>query len=307
MNQAIGSTCEELADKISEIFQQGIYINDDVKHYIDSTFSCSDSDNLEIFFNKVFNDKSDMEKEPLIELLLFPDESVQVQLEDILESCEFKNKDIDKILEYLMQKISVIKFQDNQGCINFNFSIPKWAAAQFIFRLNICRNINPIIIQAVNNHVKSYLRNHVKVKLRNSRFINTDNKVYFLCNFFENINTSDDELLQLLDFILDFFGEIKDNITIFKALTQRKKSLFRNLHQAVKFEEQFKNNNMEILLLQGVRSPHINPKDTRKKMDFIDKICVSVFGRTEHIEQVHTCKHYVDNPDAQKIITAFLP
>jgi len=297
------TACELLAEKIREIFQQRINITDDVRHYIDSTFSCSDSESLE----KILNDESDTEKEPLIELLLFPDESVQIQLENILESYKFEDKDADKVLECLFQKTYSVGFQDQQGCLNFSFSIPGWAAAQFISRLNISRNLNPLIIQAVNTHVKSSLRNPVKVKLRNSRFIDTnDNKVYFLCNFFECIDASDDELLQLLDFILDFLDETREDITIFKALIQRKKSLFKNLGQAVKFEDQFKSSNMEILLLQGVRAPHINPDDTRKKMGFIDKICVSVFGRTEHIEEIHAVEYFDDKPDAQKIITAFL-
>lgn len=259
MNQE--SACELLADKIREIFQHGIKITDDVKHYIDSTFSCSCDTGLE----KILNDESDTEKEPLIELLFFPDESIQVQLEGILESYNFENKDMEKILEYLIQKISVIGFQDTPGFNNFNFLIPRWAAAQFISRLNICRKINPLIIQAVDNYVESSLKNIVKVKLRNSRFIDIDTRVYFLCNFFKNLHASDDEFLQILDFILDFLDEIKDDITIFKALIQRKKSLFKNLHQAVKFEDQFKNSNMEILLLQGVRTPYINPEHTRKK------------------------------------------
>lgn len=298
MNRESVSACELLAGKIYELFYNGIIISDDVIHYMDTAFSCTDTAALE----DILNDESGMEKEPLIELLLFPDESIQAQLESILESFKFEKQDINKVLSLVMKKSPVARFEDPGRHFNFNFNIPEWAAEQFIHRLNISTQAPALVLQAVENHVEQSLKSQVKVKLRNSRFAEIDSKLHFLCNFFKSIDCSDDDFMQILDFILVFLGEIKPDVTIYKALVHRKKSLFKNLQQALKFEKQLENNNMETLLLQGLRMPHISIDHTRKKMNYIDKICISIFGRTEHIEQVHALELNHDNPGIEKIV-----
>jgi len=70
--------CDVLADEIKKILGQGIDLNDDVVHYIDSTFSNPTVEELQT----ILADDSNCEKDSLMELLFFPDESMQVQLEE---------------------------------------------------------------------------------------------------------------------------------------------------------------------------------------------------------------------------------
>jgi len=41
------------------------------------------------------------------------------------------------------------------------------------------------------------------------------------------------------------------------------------------------------MILQGVRTPYINIENEKRKMEIIDKISLSVFGRTEYFEKAH--------------------
>jgi len=74
--------CILLAERIVKILREGIYIDSDVMHFIDSTFSNPCINELE----EVITDDSDCESDPLIELIFFPDEDIQAKLEDLLES-----------------------------------------------------------------------------------------------------------------------------------------------------------------------------------------------------------------------------
>ena len=72
---------KQVAEKIIDILQRGLMINADTLHYIDSTFSNPSIGELE----ELLQDESSCETDSLIELLFFPDESVQLQLEEILQ------------------------------------------------------------------------------------------------------------------------------------------------------------------------------------------------------------------------------
>ena len=77
-----------LAEKIEQIFREGFVLSDDITHYIDSTFSNPSINELE----EIINDEHNCERDSLIELLFFPDDSMQVKLEEFLESEDFKRK-----------------------------------------------------------------------------------------------------------------------------------------------------------------------------------------------------------------------
>ena len=86
--------CILLAERIAKILLEGIRLNSAAMHYIDSTFSNPSIDELK----EIIADNSDCENDSLIELIFFPDESIQMQLEDILQSHDYSKKDEKKIL-----------------------------------------------------------------------------------------------------------------------------------------------------------------------------------------------------------------
>ena len=119
-----------------------------------------------------------------------------------------------------------------------------------------------------------------KVKLRNARFQASENRVSFLCEFFEKMEDEDDTYL---DFILSFFEESRDSSDIYELLQSKKKSFFQNHQKAKRFQEMLNTHNMETLMLRGIRIPHIETAEEVRKMRLIDGICHAVYGKTEHI------------------------
>ena len=138
--------CILLAERIVKILKEGIHLNSDVMHFIDSTFSSPRTNELE----KIIADNSDCERDSLIELIFFPDEEIQAKLEDLLESHNYCREDENKVLDYLSsgQIESTVHLPDNKGTLSATMSYE--AAGRFLTRLNIHRNIDEKISAAIS-------------------------------------------------------------------------------------------------------------------------------------------------------------
>jgi len=277
--------CRLLAERIVKILKEGIYLNSDVMHFIDSTFSSPCINELE----KIITDDSDCERDSLIELIFFPDEEIQAKLENLLESHNYCKEDEKTILEYLYSGHieSIIHFPDNKGVLIIK--MPYEAADRFLTRLNIHRNIDEKVSAAIDTYVSEKLKISVRVKLRNTVNEIAENKIFFLCEFFKKMESENGDFLESLDFILSFLDKAENTSDLFSALMDKKRFYFKNLQRAEKFMQQLEKANMETMILQGVKAPYINIEDETRKMELIDKISLSIFGRTEYFEKAHPC------------------
>ena len=275
--------CKFLADKIIEILNEGIHLSDEVIHYIDSTFSNPTIEAL----NNILQDDSNPEKESLVELLFFPDENTQVQLEELLEDNGFEREDEKKVLNYLCQKplLIVFHFADKRG--TFSLEIPETTAHQFVKRLNISKQLDRNLISTIKKKVGEHHASRFTVKIRNSRFTATDKALRFLGTFFEKWDTQTGGALKYMDFILSFLEEINQDADIFEALMKKKRFYLKHLKRAQKFEEQLLKNNIETLMLKGKIAAHIDKNQARENMEIIDRISHTVFGKTEYYEPLN--------------------
>jgi len=273
--------CELIADEIKKILSKGIDLSDDVVHYIDSTFSNPTVKELE----SILADDSNCEKDSLMELLFFPDESMQIQLEATLERHGPQNEDENKILAYLCRNPLQVtfRFEDDRGTIKL--LIPQDVTRQFLVRLKISKHLDANLIESICNYGDEQNINRFKVKIRNSRFSPSDSKTGFLCRFFEKIGSRSHDIFECLDFVLGFLDEIKKDTDIFPALMAKKKFYFISLQKAKKMDARLEKYNIETLMAQGERVALIDQTDARRKMRIIDRISRAVFGKTEFFEQ----------------------
>ena len=273
--------CELIADEIKKILSTGIDLSDDVVHYIDSTFSNPSVKELE----SILADDANCEKDSLMELLFFPDESMQVQLEKTLERYKPQDEDEYNILTYLCgDPLQVtFRFEDNRGALKLQ--IPADVIRQFLLRLKISKHLEANLIESICNYGDEQNINRFKVKIRNSRFSPSDSKTGFLCRFFEKIGSRSHDIFECLDFVLEFFDEIKKDSDIFPALMAKKKFYFISLQKAQKMDARLEKYNIETLMAQGERVALIDQTDARRKMRIIDRISRAVFGKTEFFEQ----------------------
>ncbi|UCF89788.1 MAG: hypothetical protein JSW39_15930 [Desulfobacterales bacterium] len=293
--------CPLLAEKIHEILRAGIYLSDGVLQYIDSTFSNPSKEELQ----GIFQDESNCEKDALIELILFPEESMQLQLEDLLESFPFQKQDEPRVLDCLGQPPfqTTIHFPDTGEPVVLVISRP--VLAQFVARLNIAWQLDRRLAAAISASVGVKDQARVKVKLRNAKLSAGDDAIRFLCDLVAKLATDRHRLFVCLDFVCSFLNELKEGADIFQTLMAQKKFYFQSLQKAKKLALQLRRSNMETLLLQGVKIPLIDMADARRKMAMIDGISHAVFGRTEYFDPVQMgegLETSSQNPDIGKII-----
>jgi len=272
---------EILAEKILEILSKGIDLSDDVVHYIDSTFSNPTIKELQT----ILADDANCEKDSLMELLFFPDESIQIELEEMLERCKPQKVDEDKIITHLCQdplKVT-FHFEDDRGALKLQ--IPEDVIRQFLIRLKISKPLDASLIECIPNYGDPQNTNRFKVKIRNSRFSSTAEKTDFLCKFFNNIGTQSNDIFECLEFVMDFLDEIQKEGDIYRAMMAKKKFYFIGLQKAKKMDDRLEKHNIETLMSQGERVMLIDQADARKKMQIIDRISRAVYGKTEYFEQ----------------------
>ncbi len=271
---------KQIANKIIDILRGGLAINADTQHYIDSTFSHPTIRD----FAELLQDESSCETDSLMELLFYPDESVQLQLEDLLADAELQKEDEQVIRAQVCSQPfqTRIRFRDGRGSLKMAVS-PNHVGV-FIERLNLTRPLDHKILAAIGQQVQPALQTRCKVRLRNAKPITPAYKITFLKSFFEKMELDDNAFFEYLDFTLSFLGDLKNETDIFKALMTYKKLYFQGLQKAAKLDQQMAKHNVETLLLSGTRLAFMDKAEARKKIQMIDQISLAVFGKTDFFD-----------------------
>ena len=247
--------------------------------YVDSTFSSPSAAEL----RSVMADESNCEHGPLIELVFFPDESVQVRLEDLLGSddrgyAHFGKSDEAKALAHLHSKqpVTTIRFADNRG--KFEIDVHDFASAAFLSRLKVANTPDHALVSAIRNHVSEEWRTIMRVRLRNSRIHKSERNIRFLEKFFENAEKKSANMFTCLDFALKFVEETGADEDLFKSLGARKQRLLDNLNKAARLEAKIGSGNIETMILQGMRVPYADKAEMMRQVVMTDEIGMIVFG-----------------------------
>ena len=269
-----------VADKIIDILRSGLMINTDTQHYIDSTFSNPSADALAA----LVKDETNCETDSLIALLFFPDEAVQLQLEEIIDGACFEKDDEHAIEDMVCSQVFHTRLCLPDGRGSFEMTVTPSNMAQFIKHLNLSRLLDSKLRSAIVKYVEQIFQTPCKVRLRNAKPISSPNHVLFLVDFVKKWRRDSDEFLDCFDFILSFLAELENEPDMFHELMARKKFYFLSLQKARNLDIQRTKHNMETLLLKGKRVPYVDQADARKKIRIIDQISLAVFGKTEFFD-----------------------
>jgi hypothetical protein len=191
---------KQLADKIIEILRSGLTINADMQQYIDSTFSNPSIDTLEA----LVKGETNCETESLVALLFFPDESVQLQLEEMIDAACFEKHDEPVIRDMVCTQLFQTRICFPEGRGSFEMAVSPSNVAQFIGHLNLSRPLDSKLRSAIAKYVDQTLQTPCKVRLRNARPICSPKHILFLIDFFKKLRADRDEFLNCFDFILSF-------------------------------------------------------------------------------------------------------
>ena len=267
-----------IARNIETILDKGLHIDNAVQHYIDSTFLNPTLEELQ----DIIRDDTHPDGETLLELLFFPDEGVKIQIEELLENEPLAPEAEESLIAAVSAAQKTVKFGFDTGEI---LSVPTSESAirRFISRLNLSRVLDPGITTVIDQYVdEPHLNAIVKVRLRARIKTLQNDKIVFLCRFFEKVSSRNRLFLKSLDFIIYFLNELKQGAEIYDELIHRKWLFFQNIQKVQMLEKKLQASNIETLMMQGVRMTTMDVAEAHQKMEIIDSICRALFDKTEY-------------------------
>jgi len=264
-----------LARKIYDHFNTGIQPDPGLRHYIDSTFSNPARGDLA----QLLQDRENCEREPLVELIFFPDTAIQIQLEDTIESGCYTKDDVTRVHRVLMGKrpVTTLFFPDPESPIRFE--TPASGIKQFIVRLNIHKKSDSRLNEIITRCLPEDDRGLCRVMIRNTAFDCEGSTAAFLRAFVLKMHPHD-RFFDAFKFMLSVLETCPSGRDPRVALAARKQTHMEAIRRAEQFEKLSKGRNVETLILQGVRIPHFNTADDMQKIVWIDDIGLAVYGET---------------------------
>lgn len=269
------------AHSLRELLGEGSILDQDAVRTIDALLAPASG----AVMAKALAQDEDAETQSILELICFPDKSLQARLEPLLADAAFGPLDEPIILDHLTDPPPLARFTFPDGRGTAEIHLPAWAVASFLARLHIDRNPDVRLVEAVAAGTPPELQATFRAKLRNCRFHWSEPRIDFLCLFFQNIDFVAQNPEHLLDFILALFHEMPDAQDLWSAISAKKQEYAATLEKAAAFEEQRRNKNMETLTMQGIRIPYLDAADIRDRLECLDAVCLAVFGLTPPVKQ----------------------
>jgi len=296
MNQESLKT--QLTRQLADWLTGGIELSREVVDYIDSTLAPESAEALE----SLLNDAESCETDAVIELIFFPDTTLQEQIEPIAAQAGLTETDLSEIKQALNRENikARIRFPDHRQPLSLQ--VPSSAIDQLIARLHLTRQLDEQLARAISEAgLDAQTARQVRVKLRNARIAQSETQVNFLSRLIDklaqqhDLNTESDatvtgatetgatEFWKTLDFVLYLLEQTETDADLFAALMSHKKLLIRAIQTAQKNQSALSSNTVEALIMQGVSIPSINIESARETIDRIDRTSLLVFGRTEYL------------------------
>lgn len=285
----IDKKCVRLADKITQLFQQGMILSDDVLHFIDSTISNPTVTELK----KILEDESNCERDSLIKLIISPDESFQIQIEQMVNDEAYEEQHCLKVTDLLCSRKIEARIILSDGRGDLKLAIPDDVIASFVSQLNIDwkpdEQIMVMLDRLADDFLKEvtdpgrkkqfdYIKDAVTVHMRNKRVNYSEKKTNVLCVFLEKADIEDPSFFNCFDFLLDMMEGLKDTEDIFEGISRRKHQYCHYIRKRESFDHMLRKSNLETLSLKGVSASFINIDDMQKRMAYIDRITLAVYG-----------------------------
>lgn len=269
-----------IAFRIRDILARGTDLPPEVMRFIESTFSDPSADALA----SILNADADSERDSLLELLFSPDESIQLELEDLLATKGPLGLDEDRVVELLCRPALSVAFRLPGDSGMVNVAMTPLLARRFVHQLNIDRLIPASVAAAVDSRLAGRDRLRLRVMLRGARFDYSPPQADFLCRLIGQLGFADDGGWESFAFALEVLAGVDAAADICHALGERKKLLVKALHHGRQLREQLAVANVETLLSRGQRLNWVDETATLRQLVCIDRICLAAFGCIAHLD-----------------------
>ena len=263
--------CQLLVDKIVSFLKEGITLDIPTRRYIDA---CLPGISLEEVAHRLC-DMPDFDIAPLMDLIFFPNETLQLRLEPLIEKHHYSRNDEATVTGLLESKPVQTTLREPESRPGATFQIPVSVYASFVRRLNISRRIPSELADAISAVHPPEIAARLKVMLRNTRFSYSRPVAGFLTAFILGMEAEDKDFDACFELMIDVLETMEIDVDPFRLLRMKTEALYRAHNAALQFEKQLRRSNMETLMQLGLRAPETSASEANKKIDLLERI-----GRT---------------------------
>ncbi len=268
----------DLLEPIVAALKQGGRVDEAVLAYIETALFPAEPEAL----TALLLDETDCARDSLLDLMFYPDTAIQLEMEPLLEAARCTTADERQLNARLIEREIRAPIGMPGGRTLVRIAVPDVTKSQYLTRLNVTWQIDPQVAAALEAGAPAAHARICKVRLRNARIRITPDKRRLLVRFFECMDP-DTEGLACLNLVLALLPTADGERDGYDMLARQKQALFRSLQQRDRFESRLRRSNMETLMLQGVRTPHLSRRTAIEQMRRIDLICYRLYGKTEVI------------------------
>ncbi|MBF0103531.1 MAG: hypothetical protein HQK77_21750 [Desulfobacterales bacterium] len=246
----------ELAQRIHQIIEKERTLGITELKYINSTFLNPSIQEVQ----KWILDLNNSDGLHIRALFCFPDEWMQLQIEEYLQKYKFSKTDEIQVSEMVIQlnPRCILRHPVSQDILQFQLNPHE--IAQWVSRLHIPWQCPLEIQQALFKHIQPENKIQYAVKLRNMQFKDSPDHIFILCSFFKSIAQQGiPDGIPYLECLLEMFEET--DITcenIVEELYKKRNALEHRLHQGLELQEKQLQDNWETLLMRGQRFIHVD-------------------------------------------------
>ena len=290
-----------LALEIERHLTNGIAVGPEILHFCASTFSIESPAELDALLAA----PEDSDAQSLLELLFTPDEAVRVDLETVLEKQCCADADQTRIVKALSRKRLVVPIKFPGQADALSFSLTRELLETYVHGLNITLRLPQPLIEAIDRKLAGREGAQIKAVLRHAPLELSHPISSFFVRLVKRSKPSVKSIRADLELCLAVFAEQPPGEHLFDLFMAKKRRWLHQLQLAARFEKQLAADNMETLMLRGVRIPHIDQAETRRAIARIDDICMTVFEMTDAQLQIPTDVDLGTFSDRDDLDTAF--
>jgi hypothetical protein len=268
MNMDSTDKCRRLADAILAWFGKGIIIDRQTQHYIDTCFPEFPMEGI----GDHICDAPDLDTASIMDLIFFPDEELQMELEPMLE-VEMYDLDNEATTISLLEAETIETVIRGGRCPNtVSLRVPCSSLEAFVRRLGIAKHIPKGLADTIAGMYGTETATRLKVLLRNTRIELDGPAEEFLEAFFLGMDSGAEDFNDCFLLVLELLGESGSEKDPFRLLRLKTDALHEVKTAARRFEEQLRRSNMETLMHQGLRAPEVSAAEAEKKIFLLDRI-----------------------------------
>ncbi len=265
----------QLSEKISSLFTYGIPVHQNTLDFIESTYGATSVQALQ----QMLRDGDSCDARMLCELVLFPDEYIQMLLEPCVAKYLYVGSDVAEICRMVCARVQYVRITFPEDRENLRVPLSESAVLGFVQRLHITRTISPAMDQVLSGFMKrsgDYLK--ARVRLRHRRFEWQAAVSDALMTWIKHAYGVSDVFWDALDFLIDFFNTYPKVQDIESALMAQRNLCVDRLAIAEKNKKLLAQYAMETLVLTGTRMEAVCTDQIQKDIRLIDAICKALYG-----------------------------